>query len=484
MLRNRVIVAAVILLFLLLSLIYGRLIIQSDGLTYYALTRSALQDRDFNLVNENRELPKLHVSMNSTTKKIASNYSCGFAFLYLPFVWSARGLETIFPFLTTWKPYAQNIQIPITDSIGIFLGTICFALAAIFVAALLLRRRMQAEFGASILVPFLVFLGTPLAFHTFCSPSFVHMVDAFLITLAAYFVFDRDPTNQEHSRQKNLMLGFVLAFSILLRNNNVVLILSLVGGVLYYERSRGWKSSVHTCLEIFAGALPVLIIHALYNWNQYGKILATGYRMDFSKNALSEKLESLSRFYSILIDPSAGILFWAPVLLLSFVGLVIGVIQRRKEAILSLLSILIVILSIRFMKYVWSGASFGQRFILHLFPFYVIGLYQLFTLSRKTVATVAILGTLWCFLLMNLYLVIFPSPQLREALKVKKNLQTTPFDLLTMAKTRYDEIRESQPDSNVFSFWWESLGEPPYPTLIHILWKDDPQPGNDSNEEE
>lgn len=481
MLRNWMIVAAVILLFLLLSLVYGRLIIQSDGITYYALTRSALQDGDFDLVNQNRELPKLHVSMNSRTKTIASNYSCGFAFLYLPFVASARGLESIFPLLTNWKPYAHNFQIPISDSIGIFFGTLCFAIASIFVVALILRRRMQAEFGTSVLVPLLVFLGTPLAFHTFCSPSFVHMADAFLVTLAAYFVFDRDAANREHSRGKNLLLGFVLAFCVLLRNNNVVLILPLLGGVLYYERSLGWKSAIRTCLEVFAGALPVLVVHGLYNWNQYGRIVASGYRIDFSKDEIMEKLDALSRFYSILIDPSAGILFWAPIILLSLTGLVIGSIQRRKEAIVSLISLLIVILSIRFMKYVWSGGSFGQRFLLHLFPFYAIGLYQLFTFSRKTVATLAVLCALWCFLLLNLYLVIFPSPHLRQALRVKSTVRTTPFDLVTLARTRYDE---THPDGNVLSFWWESLGQQPYPTLLHILLEDDPGSIKDSIQEE
>ena len=481
MLRNGMIVAFILFLFLGMSLVYGRVIIQSDGVTYYALTRSVLQDGDFDLSNQNRELPKLHVSMNSKTKKIASNYSCGFAFLYLPFVWSARGLESVFPLLTTWKPYAHNLQIPISDSIGIFFGTICFAIASIFVAARILRRRMQAEFGISVLVPLLVFLGTPLAFHTFCSPSFVHMADAFLVTLSAYLVFDRDDSNQEHLRGKNLLLGFVLAFCVLLRNNNVVLILPLLGGVLFYERSLGWKSAIRTCLEIFAGALPVLVVHALYNWNQYGRILATGYRLDFSKYEITEKLDSLSRFYSILVDPSAGLLFWAPIILLSLTGLVIGSIQGRKEAILSLISILIVILSIRFMKYVWSGASFGQRFLLHLFPFYAIGLYQLFTFSRKTVATVAVLCALWCFLLLNLYLVIFPSPQLRQELRVMSSVRTTSYDLVAMARMRY---RETQPDGNVLSFWWESLSEPPYPTLWHILMEDQSQSGNDSFLEE
>ena len=350
-------------------------------------------------------------------------------------------------------------------------------MASIFIMVHLLHARFQASYGSGMFLTLLVFLGTPVAFHAFSSPSFSHTADAFLLTVATYFALNRDFLTPSDSKWKNILLGFFLAWSVVLRNHNVVLIVPMVGCVLFFERQKGWKRSLRTCLEIFAGAVPMILIQAAYNWNQYGKIFATGYRIDFSKEPISKKLDSLSRFYSVLVHPSSGLFFWAPVTALSFVGLILGTVRKRKEAILGLLSILVVILSIRFMRYLWSGASFGQRFLLHLFPFYVIGLYQLFAISKKVTTWIAVLAVLWCFWLMNLYLLVFPYPEFREKLKIKDTVRMTPFLLMGYAD-KICERGESR-DTNFMETWWNSLGRQPYPTLIHLF-----MPGDNSGKQE
>src|SRR5262245_34819570 len=220
--KKTYVIAAVLLIFVLFSLIYGRIIIHSDGITYYALTRSLIEDLDFDLSNQSLQFANIHASPRPG--KISSLYSCGFPLLYVPFVWTARVIGNLFPSIATWRPYSQNELIPIMDSIGILSGSITLALASIFIAAMLLRKRYQASYESSVFVVMALFLGTPFAFHTFSAPSFSHAADIFLITAATYFALNRDAENKINLRWKNLWLGFFLGFSVLLRNNNIVLV--------------------------------------------------------------------------------------------------------------------------------------------------------------------------------------------------------------------------------------------------------------------
>ncbi len=176
-------------------------------------------------------------------------------------------------------------------------------------------------------LPMMVFIGTSMAFYTFCSPSFIHAADSFLLAAAFYFAVMPRPVSVTKSRIRNLLIGFLLALSLLLRNNNIVLIPVIVGGVLFFERKDGWKRALVTCVEIFLGALPVLILHAHYNWTQYGRFFATGYRVDLSEQGLTSKFQFLKRFDKILIHPSAGMFVWAPITLLASIGLTAGTID-------------------------------------------------------------------------------------------------------------------------------------------------------------
>src|SRR3990172_3282392 len=82
--------------FLGCALFYGRIIIEGDGFTYFALTESLLQDGDFQLRNQ-RHLPDLHLFVSPGNRKIASRFSCGFAFLYAPYLSIAKNIDRALP---------------------------------------------------------------------------------------------------------------------------------------------------------------------------------------------------------------------------------------------------------------------------------------------------------------------------------------------------------------------------------------------------
>lgn len=460
-------ICVLVSVFCLLTLICGRIVIESDGISYYALTVSLLRDHDFDLANQAEKMPQVHLVRHSV--KPASMYSCGIAILYAPFLWFTECLGVLFPSLSQWKPYLQNEGVPFLDALGMFLASLFCSFLTIVITAQLLVRNYHASFGMGVFLALMVFVGTSLAFYTFSSPSFSQAADSLLVAAAFYFAFAKPA--QGKTWMRNMLPGFFLAFSVMLRNNNIVLILPIVGSILFFERKEGWKQVFITGLQILLGAFPVLLVHAYFNWTQYGHIIATGYRMDFSERGLTRKLWAIQNFHAIFTDPGAGMFVWAPITFFAIVGLIVGTFRKRQETIVALLCVVIVIVSIRSMGYAWTGASFGQRFIVHLFVFFVIGTYELTLLSKKSVVFVCAVCCFWSFLLWNAYLINFAS-KFRGTLISELGGEMSPVSLLQNSRTAYTEKKNSGTVANFAEFWWNSLGAQPYPSVIHVLLND------------
>lgn len=457
--------------FYLFLLIYGRPVIESDGITYYALALSLLEDHDFDLTNQYQKMREIRLVPNQNTRRPAPMYSAGFALLYDPFIWTMRGVGRLFSGIALWRPYAQSARFPFTDALGIFVGSAFYGLVSLLLAVRLLVSRFSCSTGVAAFLSLAVFVGTSMAFYTFCSPSFIHAADSFLIAAVFYLTVMPRPSSPARTRIRNAMIGLLLALSLFLRNNNVVLIPPFVVAILFFQRKEGWKSAMIACLEILAGALPILLIHVYFNWTQYGQIVATGYRVDLSEAGLAWKFKALSRLDRILVNPSAGMFVWAPITFLGIVGLMIGSFRRRPESILALICVILVVMSIRFAGFAWTGASFGQRYILHLFVFFVVGLYELTVSWKRTAIGLSLVCALWSFVLWNAYLINFASPKFRGTLTIQRGRELTPVMLLRNTSAEYESATESKSTKNPFAFWWNSLGSKPYPTVIH-LWFD------------
>jgi hypothetical protein len=463
--------ASIILLFLLLSLLYGRAVIQNDGLTYYALTLSLLDDHDFDLTNQLSSIPEIRTVWNPVTQKMVPVYSCGFAVLYAPFLWASRTIASIYPAMAAWRPYGQNVRFAFQDGLGIFLGSVCFSLAAVFISIRLLIQRYWASNGTAGTLAMLVFLGTPLMYYTFCVPSFTHAADSFLVATSFYLAVLPKHLEFTKVRGRNLLLGFFLALSMLIRNNNIILVPPIVGGLLFFERKEGWKRAIVTCFEIFAGALPILLIHAHFNWTQYGKVFTTGYRMNLSE-AISLSGSTPYRLYSLLGDPATGMFVWAPLTILSMIGFIFGIRRRNWNSALALICITLVILSIQFFGFVNPGAAFGQRFLLHLYVFYVVGLFELFLVWKRATIVAASIFTLWAFLLMNCYLINLSLPYFRAALPMEAGRTVGAQELLWNLSSGLQKLKQAGTPVSLSRIWWDSLRARPYPTLLFILMDD------------
>lgn len=250
----------------ILALFYGRPIIDSDGVTYYATTLSVLRDHDFDLVNQKESFRKVQMIPDEETQKPVALYSGGFALLYAPFLWSAEKLGAWVRAFGEWRPYRQNAKFQFPHGFGIFLGSILYSFAGVMAGSVLLLRRYGTSTKAGVLIPLAVLAGTPLLFYTVTGPSFAHASDTFLTAVLFCLTLLRNPLEVGGLRLRNLLFGFLAAVSIFLRNNNVALVGPLALSVLILERSRGGRRLTATILEFLAGASPILALHAYYNW--------------------------------------------------------------------------------------------------------------------------------------------------------------------------------------------------------------------------
>jgi hypothetical protein len=444
------------ILFICITMLYGRPVIQNDGISYYALTLSLLEDGDFNLENQYRKHREVRVLHREG--RIASYYSAGIALLYYPFLYTMD----LFQGLREWKPYAQNVRFPFSHGFGFLIGSAIYSFFSVVFAYFMLFRHQRLSPWSALFIALLCFVGTPLMFYALTVPSFTHSSDTFLITAAFLLTISKNPFSVGFIRMRNVLLGLVLSLSVLLRNNNIVIVPILVLGLNYLEKEQGWKNVIRTWIEIFSGAIPILIVHVYFNFAQYGKLFATGYGVDVSRHVKNRAF----RFFWIFFHPVPGIYPWSPIALLGTIGLFLGAFRKRREAIIALAVVAVVIVSIRFAAIIFPGGTFGQRLLTHLYIFWVFGLSELFLRFKKATSVVAVLCVIWTFLLFNTYYILTGT---RQSKIMIREGGSTPVEWIRTSWEEYEQARAENRTTSLTRFWDDNLGAKPYPTLIHAL---------------
>lgn len=457
--RDRILPFAVVgAAFLILALLYGRIVIQNDGISYYGLTVSLLQDGDFDLTNQSQKFPEIRLFQSPVTGRKASQYSCGYALLYAPFVFVSEKIAALIPGSATWRPYPQNTRFPFADSIGVFAGSVLFGLGTVILAAALLRKVYAASWMAGVGAGLAVLLGTSLVFYNFVCPSFAHAADAFLIALA-FLLIVLPFENGGGQFWRSALIGFTLALSVLLRNNNIVLLPVLIGGYLVAtRRHRPFPAAAY----VFAGALPILLLHFYFNWTQYGVFLGTGYHL--RENVTTES--RLIYFWKLLFHPVAGVFVSSPITLLAIAGLMRGIQQRRLAPAIALASIFVVLCSLSFVGFIFPGGTFGQRLLAHLYIFWVVGVWEFLGWLRKPALALAAATVIWSFLLLNIYLIASTDSSIRKNVLIGYD----PVTLVQGAARAREAGMQNDPHDSWFQLWRRSISAYPYPTLQFFLF--------------
>jgi len=188
----------------------------------------------------------------------------------------------------------------------------------------------------------------------------------------AYVLFNRRGMSNRNKASSGyaLLAGLTLGLAIATRPEAALAIPIFFIYDLYRHASKAAIQTKGYWIDILLFGLALGISFAAigaYNYARFGSPLQTGYP---SWETFDNPL--LAGLWGLLLSPEKGLLFYSPILLLSFFSFPAFFKRNRAEAMLILA--LFVVYSITFAKWhAWAaGACWGPRFLVPLIPFLMI----------------------------------------------------------------------------------------------------------------
>lgn len=361
----------VILIFMFFAFAFNIYRVQSDGLLYYTFLEGMLRLSD----PEN----------SAGALKNPYFFQSGCAFLNAPFYLLAYGIEHLLQ-----KSLNFN---------GITLRTISINIASNFYIALslilMVRLLKKLNFKyRTIPVISVLFSTTAFAAATII-PSFNHAADIFINTLFICLFFEDGKDHQRNS----FWLGLLYVVAILIRYLNFILIIPLI---VYYFLSKQYRKIKYFFMGFFCIGWVIPLILYIYNGTASPLYHTAFFSMSFTWGNLIPKY-----FLKYLVHPVHGLFVWSPVTILSALGLL--KLSKPKEKIgYFLLGIWLLLVFVYGYFNNWNGGwSFSNRYLVSLFPVYIIGLAALLeNYGPKLIILVIVMTVYSIFLFFNWYLCV------------------------------------------------------------------------------
>jgi hypothetical protein len=297
------------------------------------------------------------------------------------------------PFLLVAKMILEFDMFPLPASsihgILITLGNNIYASATLILLVRILKKLNLSVLG----IP-LVFFSTPYFLFAIPLAGNTHIIDAFLFTLMIYIFISYQSRGPWHV----FVLGVLTALSIYVRYFNFVILIILAGYFLIKERKQLWY--------YLSGAASLLWFLPISLW------LLNGNLFDKSLSGLAAPLVKSSPIKGVplfppyalklLVHPLHGLFIWSPLTLLSLNGLILYFRERRDLSLLFLGWFAGLVWFYGYFYYWHAGWSFSQRYLLGLFPVFVIGYAYFVKVFPKLGISLGILFTLYSiFLFLN-----------------------------------------------------------------------------------
>ncbi|MCC6999743.1 MAG: hypothetical protein IT370_34390 [Deltaproteobacteria bacterium] len=322
--------------------------LSADARYYYSYLPSMFLDGDLDLSNQYRWVGNYYHETETATKKVGNSFGIGPAIFHAPFflvgysIDLARGARRD-------GGGAATLRITMYAS---FLWTFTGMVLAYF----LCRRGLGAF--ASAMGTIAVFAGGPLLYYAIRQPGYSHPV---AVAAAAAFVLAWDATRDRRSLRGWVLCGVLAGATALARPQNAIWSLLLVLDAGFVALPLLWRKEWPAALRALPGpalgaaaALLVFLPQMLAWRSLYGSWLTVPQGPGFMR-------WGESRWVETVFSSRNGLLPYAPILVLAFVGF--GVLIRRHRRVgLSLLAIVFA------QAYVngavwdwWAGGSFGGR---------------------------------------------------------------------------------------------------------------------------
>lgn len=286
--------------------------------------------------------PPIYKNLNTNLN--IDKYPMGVAILLLPFFITAHFLSFILSLpLDGYSPVYQYI----VGSAGIFY---------LLIGLYYLQKLYQRYFNFKIVVvtlTLLLFATNLYHYATFDSL----MSHVFTFTLLSIFLYKVINWSKQPDVINSVVLGIIWGLLILVRNTNIIFGLLLLPYIIQHFK--------HFILIILTALL--INLPQLFYWHYVsGSFIIFSYKGE-GFNFLNPNI------YGVLFSPRKGLFFWAPIWLLSLLGMRISS-KKLRPLFLSL--IIIILLSVWFNAswHDWAyGSSFGNRALIDIYP--ILGIF-------------------------------------------------------------------------------------------------------------
>jgi hypothetical protein len=368
------VVRSLVALFVGATLVFGKPIVNGDGVQYYAYARSTVIDRDLRFGDEYREaLPRFR-SLAPPPTVTPRGFDAAYAPVGAAVVWfipfaAAHGLA-----LTARRVFGSvavdgysdfyMFTVSLTSWLAVLAGLLLsFDLCRVFVSR---RAAILGVLGA--------WLATPLFANAYELPTFAHGVDFGLVSLLVWVTVKRAWRSDARDWA---LLGVAFGWCVATRQQNVTLALMPIGcWIALWRHQRERRRALLGCAAAAGvgaaiGYAPQLAI----NVSLYGRLFPWH----------PEYLPSVAwppHVASVLFSSNNGLFSWTPLSAVAVAGLGAGAFSRRWRRIAwaSLTIFFLNVLVVAVLPY--GPVLIGQRYLINCTPFYGLGLAFLAEAAR------------------------------------------------------------------------------------------------------
>ena len=425
----------------------------SDEIEYFAYLRSVYFDRDLHFDNEYRYFYDRHVARAHFFKETFLDFvtptgyrrnfaPIGSAVLWSPFYAVADAgvrIARVFGSDVAADGYSRPYIAAVTY------GSAVYGFLALVLSAVAASRIAGATVGTLAAICF----GTPLVFYMYVAPAFSHANSAFAVAafVVAWLYVRRDWTAGGVA-----MLGALAALMGMVREQDIFI---AIGPAIDYTvaMGRGVKSGQRSFSEmLWKAALGVAAVVVCFVPQGLAYLTLNG-RLG-PEPIIQQKMDWLApNAWRVLASPDNGWFFWTPLALPALAGLSAlawghAGPERRWIATICLVMVATQIYVSGSLN-TWAGAgSFGQRRLVGLTIFLVIGLAALFQMARTGWARVAVNALVVISVWWNLGLIaqfatgLMDRSRVEPARNAYNNFVTIPLEFPSLAY-RYVFDRQS-----------------------------------------
>lgn len=380
----------------------GRLIRGSDGQLYYAYVRSLIIDRDLNFRNEFEELtpfPKKIGGIRTTkTGHIANKVTVGFALLAAPFFLLAHIITILGNLAGVWRIPADGYAF-FYDLIVPF-GNMIYAILGFYFGYKFLKEFFSEKYVLLSLIT--VWFGTNLVYYSTMSTMMPHALGFFCVNFLFYASIK---AVKQPKWRWYISAGCASGLMLIVRPSNFVFIIYpfFLFGKIIIDKVRN-KDDVSILwpkfLAAFIAFLSIISIQLLCWKIVYGEYIVYSYE--------GERINWASpQILKVLFSSNHGLFYWEPLVVFSFIGLIISIFRDKKISSMVFFITLSVLIYDSSIWHTWDfGHSFGARNFVDaglIFAYGLIYFYKKFFKKFESSLIFSCIFIVWNFYLLLLY---------------------------------------------------------------------------------